>query len=221
MKSFIVNARRCFSQEIGSAEKIDTAVILALGGNAERELPQIAHNISASGTEKSLLLAAFSTDDWDAAFSPWAADGFSGGGKETLSFLQKDFLPAIREESPQIKRFVIAGYSLAGLFALWCLTESDAFEGAASCSGSLWYPEWSSYAQQQDYSKRAVYLSLGGKEEKTKIKRMASVGDATRAQYALMKSQKCRCTLQWNPGGHFTDPAGRTAKGIIWLLSHL
>ncbi len=221
MKSFTIHARRCFLQEIGDAQKIDTAAVLALGGNAEDELPQIAQNIGAPGREKGLLLAAFSAEDWNAAFSPWTTDEFPGGGKETLSFLQKNFLPAIREEYPRIKRFVIAGYSLAGLFALWCLTESNMFEGAVSCSGSLWYSEWSFYARQQDYSKKTVYLSLGGKEEKTKIKRMASVGDATRAQYALMKQQQCRCTLQWNPGGHFTDPAGRTAKGIVWLLSHL
>ena len=34
----------------------------------------------------------------------------------------------------------IAGYSMAGLFAIWSLFETEVFESAAAPSGSLWYP---------------------------------------------------------------------------------
>ena len=34
----------------------------------------------------------------------------------------------------------IAGYSLAGLFALYALYKTDAFTRVASMSGSLWFP---------------------------------------------------------------------------------
>ena len=49
---------------------------------------------------------------------------------------------------------------------------------------------------------------------------MARVGDATRAQYDRLRADQNldRCTLAWNPGGHFHDPVGRMARGFTWLL---
>lgn len=66
----------------------------------------------------------------------------------------------------------------------------------------------------------AVYLSLGGKEEKTGNPVMAMVGDRTREQERLLRKEPRvrNVTLEWNRGGHFADSCRRLAKGVQWLL---
>ena len=68
--------------------------------------------------------------------------------------------------------------------------------------------------------KCSAYLSLGGKEEKTKNAVMATVGDRTREQEKLLLEDSFaeRVVLEWNPGGHFADSGKRLAKGIKWLM---
>ncbi len=69
-------------------------------------------------------------------------------------------------------------------------------------------------------SKCSVYLSLGGKEEKTKNKVMAAVGDRTRAQERLLQEDSMveSVVLEWNAGGHFADAGKRLAKGVKWMF---
>ena len=66
----------------------------------------------------------------------------------------------------------------------------------------------------------SVYLSLGGKEEKTKNKVMATVGDRTRAQEGLLQEDSMveSVVLEWNAGGHFADAGKRLAKGVKWMF---
>ena len=185
------------------------------------------------------VLAAFAVADWDAAFSPWPAEGaagrrFAGRARDTLTWLEGVCVPAVEEaigHAPRpggpsgrqdgTGRFLV-GYSLAGLFALWALGEGTAFEGAASCSGSLWFPGWAGHAQAARYPTGSlVYLSLGLREERAHDPLMASVGDATRAQADLLAADPAvrSSTLEWNGGGHFTETSLRVAKGMAWLLS--
>lgn len=160
-------------------------------------------------------LVCFSVSDWNAELSPWAADGvfrgqsFSGGAPVTLEWLTQEALRAF----PGLH--MIAGYSLAGLFALWAACETDAFCAAASSSGSLWFPGWADYAATHSLNAAAVYLSLGEREERTRDAVMAAVGDNTRALAARLG-----VPLVMNPGGHFTDPAKRLAAGIASILRY-
>ncbi len=126
-------------------------LILLLGGG---EAGDAIWSETKKRTAAPLTLALLPVEDWDGALSPWPAEkifrggrDFSGGAGETLSFLERELLPALTEslgragEAPWL-----AGYSLAGLFALWALFESDSFAGALSASGSLWYPGFADYA---------------------------------------------------------------------------
>lgn len=173
-------------------------------------------------------LIAFEARDWNADFSPWEApavfgeEGFSGKAPETLKWLKKVCIPQVEgTEKPEGRNRFIAGYSLSGLFALWTFLESGLFCGAASCSGSLWYPGFQSYIKDAKMPENSiVYLSLGTKEEKTKNRVMASVGDMTReiAEFLEEKSEIRDFVLEWNPGGHFNEPLERMGKGIAWML---
>lgn len=169
-------------------------------------------------------LATVIIEDWNNQLSPWHAvcDGteFGGGGEETLKWLTDEFTPSLRESYPDAEQVFIAGYSLAGLFALWAQYETGLFDGAASCSGSLWYPGWEEYIREHQVPRDShVFLSLGGKEKKSRSPLVSRVEDMTRLQLELLKRANISCTLEMNPGGHFSNPDLRIAKGMAWLLS--
>ncbi len=192
----------------------------------EEELGDLETALRQTIPDGGYAVAAYPVEDWDRDLSPWEApaamgDGcFAGRGADTLQWLQESFLPRLREELPDRSRFYLTGYSLAGLFALWGLYEADCFQGAVCCSGSLWLDGWDEYAASHFVKAPSdVYLSLGGKEERTRNPRMARVGDCTRRQEVLLRRdpQVKNCVLEWNAGGHFADPMKRLAKGIAWI----
>ncbi|MBR2823546.1 MAG: hypothetical protein IKE24_07675 [Clostridia bacterium] len=118
-------------------------------------------------------------------------------------------------------RFVgIAGYSLAGLFALYALYRCDAFDRAASMSGSLWFPDFREYALTHAFPKRPekIYLSLGDREAATRNPLLRSVQDNTEQLVSHYRELGLGVTWELNPGTHFTDPELRTAKGIWAIL---
>lgn len=175
---------------------------------------------------RNFLLVAYDVGDWNRAFSPWPAppvfgsEGFSGGGRETLDWLCSDCIPAV-EARFGMREKLLCGYSLAGLFSLWAFYETGVFSGAASCSGSLWFPGWQDFMHGRCAPPGSrVYLSLGDREEHTKNRLLRGIGDTTRAQYAALQADPhiTRCTLFWESGGHFAEPEKRLARGVGWLL---
>lgn len=181
-------------------------------------------------TNQDFSLATFEVSSWNAQFSPWSAsavfgkEDFSGKGNETLKYLEEIVVLEIKEKFPESPIFLL-GYSLAGLFSLWSLYESQKFDGAVCCSSSLWFENWDEYVSshkiQKPFSK--IYLSLGNREEKTKNRTMSKVGERTRIQAELLKNDKnVKSTiLEWNEGGHFDEPIKRMAKGVKWMLENL
>lgn len=167
-------------------------------------------------------------ENWNREFSPWEAsavfgtEGFAGQGLKTLRWLTEECVPHIdRTFGVKDREHWLMGYSLAGLFALWAAYESDVFSGIVCCSGSLWFPDWDHYVRNHVIqSKCSVYLSLGGKEEKTKNKVMAAVGVRIRAQERLLQEDSMveSVVLEWNAGGHFADAGKRLAKGVKWMF---
>lgn len=118
-------------------------------------------------------------------------------------------------------RWMIGGYSLAGLFALWSMYQTDVFCGAAGCSASLWYPGFMEYVKSHTLPKESrIYLSLGTKEEKARQPVLSGVGDAARELYEHYQQSGAVKTaaLEWNPGNHFKDADERMDKGFSWLL---
>ncbi len=178
--------------------------------------------------ENSFSLVAILANDWNADFSPWEApaafgkERFAGKGPEMLQWLTGVCIPLLDIQLGFGRDRYLIGYSLAGLFSLWAAYETSVFKGVACCSGSLWFQNWDKYVKEHSIAAPCdIYLSLGGKEEKTKNPIMATVGDRTREQEVRMRqdSNVRRVTLEWNSGGHFADAAKRLSKGMIWLLS--
>lgn len=198
-----------------------TTIYLGIG-NHDRDIDGIVNAIGGGDYR----LVALISNDWNGDYSPWAAppvfgkEGFAGNGRETLRWLVKECIPMVEKDSRPVNR-IIAGYSLAGLFALWSAMETQMFSGVASCSGSLWFPGWIAYLESKQMPPATnVYLSLGDKEEKTRNAVMATVGDNTRKTFEIL-SHQCNATFEWNAGGHFNEPMKRLAQGIISNINHL
>lgn len=200
-----------------------------VGGDSRESVEVVVSYLEERISSADFILAAYESECWNDDFSPWAApavfgtEAFGGKAGDTLKWLAQYCIPYVEAKESEIARFSV-GYSLAGLFSLWVYCECDLFAGAVSCSGSLWYEGWLDYVRKAAEVGRGrrqyVYLSLGDKEEKTRNKLMATVGDNTRKVYAMLceNQQNVKGILEWNQGGHFSEPDVRIAKGIYWIL---
>lgn len=218
-----VQGKKCFIYETGEAAAL---LIQAIDEHNPELLDQEAEIIKTL-THIPFTLAAFLIEDWNHELSPWEApavfgrENFGSGAAKTLSFITEALLPELGIDE-KTRRY-LGGYSLAGLFSLWAAYRTDLFRGIAAVSPSVWFPGWVKYTESNAIQSPEVYLSLGDKEEKTKNKTMAAVGENIRRMYELLchtESVK-RCELEWNPGNHFADSERRTAKGFAWLLNNL
>ena len=174
-----------------------------------------------SGGEDWLIIAV-KVDDWNQDLTPWKAApvfgnvGFGDGAQTTLKYLMDEVFPGLARKD---RSFFIAGYSLAGLFALWAAYETDVFEGAVGASPSVWFPGWIDFAEKHEFKAKRAYLSLGDKEAKTRNQVMAKVSENILKQQEILADSGVDCRFEWNPGNHFRDADKRTAKGMAWMLT--
>ena len=156
--------------------------------------------------------------DWFRDLSPWNAPAvyrnipFGDGAQKTLD-------EVLNLTGAPGRRYILGGYSMGGLFALWAALQTDAFYGVAAVSPSVWFPGFAEYAAARPFLTKRVYLSLGDREEKTRNPVMATVADRIRALHRQLQAQGVPCCLEWNQGNHFNDPDRRTAKGFAWVLN--
>ena len=162
------------------------------------------------------LLRAVSVN-WFQDLTPWPSPpvfgdtAFGDGARKTLDGI-------LKLTGEPGKRYVLGGYSLGGLFALWSACRTGVFCGVAAVSPSVWYPGFAEYAASHEFHTGRVYLSLGDREEHTRNPVMATVGSRIRELHGLFQAKGVSCCLEWNKGNHFKDPDRRTAKGFAWIL---
>lgn len=175
-----------------------------------------------------VCLAVISDINWDDEMSPWESEALSkhdspctGGADKYLQSLTKDIIPAIKNElGYEPKQTIIAGYSLAGLFAIYSLYNTDLFTSAVSASGSMWFPDFVDFTKKNVFRKtpKKVYFSLGDKEAKTRHPLLSTVENKTLELFEDFKNRGIETIFESNPGNHFRDASLRLAKGIAWVL---
>ena len=166
--------------------------------------------------------------NWDHDMTPWYCPLTSpkdtpctGGADEYLKLLLDDIIPeCLKRVDGTPSHISIAGYSLAGLFALYALYHTDVFARAASISGSLWFPDFKEYVLAHEMKRKPekLYLSLGDKEARTRNRYMKAVQENTENIAAHFREEEIDVTLEMNPGNHFKDAALRSAKGILAII---
>lgn len=166
--------------------------------------------------------------NWDHDMTPWNCPPLSendtpctGGADEYLDLLLNEIIPRAKKFIKQEPSHLgLAGYSLAGLFAIYAMYRTDVFDRVASMSGSLWFPDFKEYCMEHEIKRTPdkLYLSLGDKEAKTKNTVLKTVQGSTEALAAYYKELGINVTWELNSGNHFKDAALRSAKGIMAII---
>ena len=166
--------------------------------------------------------------DWNHDMSPWympsiysKEKSFSGGADGYLKLLIDEILPKAKELIEGEPEFIgIAGYSLAGPFAVYAMYKTDVFDRVASMSGSLWFYDFMEYCKRNDCRKLPdkIYFSLGDKEANTRNPILKTVEDNTRELSEYFKNLGSEVIFELNKGNHFTNTSLRSAKGIKAIL---
>ncbi|MGP1512828.1 MAG: alpha/beta hydrolase [Gemella haemolysans] len=224
-ENFLIDNKSCIGYITDAAKYL---LIQPVDGHdievLDNEVAKIQDNI-----DKQFSLIAFKIEDWNSELPPWEAPpafgnkSFVSGAKDTLEFIESRFIPTVKEKynlDNDIK-FILGGYSLAGLFSLWSAYKSNIFSGIAAASPSVWFNGWEEFMNNNTPLSNTIYLSLGDTEEKTKNKVMSAVGDNIRKQEELLKNDKIKTILEWNKGGHFSNSDIRVAKAFIWCIENL
>ena len=180
-------------------------------------------------TDKTFAFIGIRTKDWNNELSPWKArtvfgkQDFGGEAAKNLDFLKENIGSIkISFDLDENVPVILGGYSLAGLFSLWAGYEVSLFSGIAAASPSVWFDGWTDYIADKKINSKAVYLSLGDKEAKTKNKRMAELEKYLKMQYNEFSKQKSlKHILEWNEGNHFKEVDLRMAKGFSWSLNNI
>ena len=173
-------------------------------------------------------LVAISNLDWNRDMSPWDSpaafkkgEPFTGGADGYLRLLVEEIMPEAEKELPGPPAWRgIAGYSLAGLFALYAIYQTDVFSRVGCMSGSLWFPGFKEYICSHEPKRRpdCIYFSLGHREANTRNPVLKTVQENTEAIHAFFQGQGIDTAFQLNPGNHFVQGIERTVAGIRWLL---
>ena len=181
---------------------------------------------------KDYILVSISNLDWNNEMTPWYSkkinkygEDFLGKADEYIQVLLNEIIPEIKkyiEENlkVKIKNYTIAGYSLAGLFAIYASYKTNIFSKIVSASGSLWFPKFVDFVKENKISSNVekIYFSLGNKESKVKNQILANVEKNTKEIEEIYKKQGIKTIYVENEGNHFKDASLRLAKGIKWIL---
>ena len=223
LDEFEIKGRRCVYR---ADEQPEVLLVEAIDA---RELEGLDAELSAikDGCKHRLAYVALIVEDWNNELAPWTAAPvfgkvpFGDGAHSTFEIIKDGVIPEMHRRFDSLKGadIIIGGYSLAGLFALWCCYECDLFQSVAAASPSVWYPEWMKFIGSHNPNAKRIYLSLGDAESKTKNTTMATVEENIRAMYDSLKCMPgIESSLVFNPGGHFKDTFLRTAHAFIWAL---
>lgn len=213
-------------------EETEYILIQPVDENDMKELNLQMEYIVAN-IDKKVSLFAFEIKDWNSELTPWemplifGKGNFGEGALKTLNWIKEDLIPAIEKEFFENKdkkiKYILGGYSLAGLFSLWAGYQANNFVAINASSPSVWYKDWISYISKNNPISNIVYLSLGNKEEKTKNQIISKVKENIEIQFENLKIHENvkNVVLEWNEGNHFKDSGLRTAKGFVWCLKNI
>lgn len=213
MTEFEFGGYSCRVERFGNGE----TMALLFSGFERQLFCDICGILEKSGA--SLTLAEFGPIDWDRDYSPWEAVGTAGrkfsGGADRLAAFLPEFTAELARRYGEFKGVRLCGYSLGGLFALYAATvwNEPKLCGAASCSGSMWFPGWVEYLKEHPL-RCGVYLSLGGKEKNSPDPMMSTV-EARTLEVRKILARTTNVIWRSEPGGHFSHIPERLSRAIM------
>ena len=175
---------------------------------------------------KKFILVNISNINWEKEMTPWKIepifknDNYKGEADKYLLELTNIIIPKIiKEFNIKPSYYILSGYSLGALFAIYALYKTNKFTKIVAASPSLWYPNFTKYMKENNfYIPSKIYLSLGDKEKNSKNKILKTIYDKMLETYDYLKNKNIDVTFTLNNGGHFKDVDKRVAKGIKNIL---
>ncbi|MBR5502529.1 MAG: alpha/beta hydrolase [Oscillospiraceae bacterium] len=164
--------------------------------------------------------------DWFADLTPWhaknvfkGAPDFAGNGPALLRYIKEECIPYAEALLGAPKTRGIFGYSLAGLFSVYALYETDLFSHIGCVSGSMWYDGFVDWIKQRRPGRETgrVHFSIGDKEPLTKNARMAICDSCMKQAAELLQTQGFETYFCYNEGDHMDEMPQRCAKAVRWL----
>ncbi len=174
-------------------------------------------------------LVTISELDWNTDLSPWAApsvvtdnDGFAGNAGGFTEFIRKRVIPYAESITGATSNRIIAGYSMAGLYALYAPYITDIFSKSVCASGSVWYEGFVDFAENNGFVRRpdCIYLSLGDMESRTKNPVLSQTQRCMDRLYHSYSQLGIPTIFEMNKGNHYKNAVLRLAKGIVWSLKN-
>lgn len=174
-------------------------------------------------------LVTISELDWNADLSPWAApsvvtdnDGFAGNAGEFTGIIRECVIPFAESITGAPSYRIIAGYSMAGLYALYAPYITDIFSKSVCASGSVWYEGFVDFAENNGFIQPpdCIYLSLGDLESRTKNPVLSRVENCMDRLYHSYTQLGIPTVFEMNKGNHYKNAVLRLAKGIAWGLKN-
>ena len=184
-------------------------------------------NLSKEQSVKEYILVTVSNINWNQDMSPWFMEklykndeDYTGKADEYLRLLENKIVPEIKNYVGGNREFILAGYSLAGLFAVYSMYKTNIFSKIISASGSLWYPDFLEFVKETKIinKPKKIYFSLGNKESKTKNEVLSKVEENTKYLAKFYEELGIETIYEENEGNHFQDVYNRIVKAIKWIL---
>ena len=173
-------------------------------------------------------LVAVSGLKWNHDMVPWDIPPVfeketpcTGGADNYLQLLTEEIMPRAEKLVHGVSWRGLAGYSLAGLFAVYALYRTEVFSRIASMSGSLWFPGLMEYIASHEMKRlpECAYFSIGDRESRTKNPYLQTVQENTEKIQSLYAGYGIDTFFQLNRGNHYKNAVQRTAAGISWILN--
>ena len=208
--------------------KLDGLRIIAFEGRLRAPVvyAHMSPEDAAALADERWSVAAIDGADWNRDLTPWPAEAafrgqpdFAGGADAHLKMLTERIVPMVEAELEPEGR-ALAGYSLAGLFAIYAALKTGMFPAAASVSGSMWYPDFATFAEQGRFVPRCAYFSVGEREKLSRNAAFRSIETCTERVCAALEAHGARTVFELNPGGHFDDHTGRMRRALEWLSAN-
>lgn len=208
--------------------------IIRLLGEHEYNIDDEIKLLSKREGDNEWCMLTVQVSNWEHEMSPWVTNVnykvvpdeipayIDSGARVKLNSIIDEVMPDYESEYPNANRkYIIAGYSLAGLFSLWASYQTDKFYGVMAASPSVWYEGWMEYIKENVCKAKVAYLSLGNKEHKTRHPLMAKVADNIKEQKMILINQGIDTFYEENQGNHFKDVTERMVKGIAYLIEKI
>lgn len=171
------------------------------------------------------ILVTISNINWNDDMTPWEYEDSrihcQGHANQYIEVIKEMMAMLPLQIENKVSSYILAGYSLAGLFALYTIYQTDLFDSLAIASGSFWYPDFVEYVKNHDIKKRpqCIYFSLGNKEKNTKHPYMKYVEQKTLELVRYYQKLGISIIYEENQGNHFYQADQRIAKAIYTVLN--